>query len=67
MNEPPKDYDKQFDLEPSEYGPADRQQPFWGFNAKTVAILFVVGFLANAIATRIIAGYWPYWLRSLLG
>lgn len=67
MNEAPKDYDKQFDLEPSEFGPADRQQPFWGLNAKTFLILAIVGFIASQFAGWVVYGETPILLQPFLG
>lgn len=60
------EFDKQVDLEPSEFGPGDRPQPFWGINAKYTAIMFLASFPISAIAARIVYGQWPYWLRSFL-
>jgi len=59
-------FDKQFDLESSEYREGDAPEPFWGFNAKTTAILFIVAMLANVVMTRLIYGSFPYWVRPLL-
>lgn len=61
------EFNKQVDLHPAEFGPIDRPEPFWGMNAKTLLILFVVGFVVNTLASRVIYGEWPYWLRPLLG
>lgn len=60
-------FDKHFDLEPSEFRELDVPQPFWGFNAKTTAILFLVGIISNVILTRLIYGSFPYWIQSFLG
>lgn len=59
-------FSKQIDLEPSEFGPIDRHQPFWGESAKYFALLFVVGFMVNTLASRLVYGEWPYFLRWLL-
>lgn len=60
-------YDKQLDLDPSEYGPGERKQPFWGYNAKTIGILFVVGFIASQFAGWLVYGDTPLLLRPFLG
>lgn len=61
-----KKYDKQVDLHPTEFGPAERPEPFWGENAKDVAILLLTGFVVSTLAGRVIYGEWPYWLLPLL-
>lgn len=63
---PDDDFDKQFDLEPTEYREAERPEPFWGFNAKHTFILFAASFPIAAVASLIVYGEPPYWLRWLL-
>lgn len=59
-------FDKQFDLEPSEYRKSDAREPFWGFNGKDTLILFLTGLIVAPIATVLVTGQFPYWLRSFL-
>jgi hypothetical protein len=59
-------FDKDFDLEPTEYRREDQPEPFWGYNAKHIGILFALSFPIGAIMTRIIYGDWPYWVEPLL-
>lgn len=66
LNEPPKDYDKFYDLEDSEYGPSDRPQPFWGINGKHTLILLLASFPISAVATWLVTGQFPYWVKSFL-
>lgn len=57
---------KILDLEPSEYGPADRQQPFLGVNGRYFLILFALSFPISAAATWLVTGQFPYWVKPLL-
>ena len=59
-------FDKQFDLEPTEYREESRPEPFWGFNAKHTLILFALGFPVSAVAIWLVTGQFPYWLMPLL-
>jgi hypothetical protein len=59
-------FDKDFDLEPTEYRREDQPEPFWGYNARVTLILFVAAFPISAIAHLIVYGQLPYWLRPLL-
>lgn len=59
-------FNKQFDLEPSEYRPIDAPEPFWGINAKDTAILFLVAMVADVVMTRLVYGSFPYWVRPFL-
>lgn len=61
-----KRFDKQFDLEPTEYRKSDQREPIFGFNAKDTLILFLTGLIVAPIATVLVTGQFPYWLRSLL-
>lgn len=63
---PDDEFNKVFDLEESEYGPADRSQPFLGVNGKHFLILFAASFPLAAIASLIVYGQLPYWLQWLL-
>lgn len=66
MAKPDSDFDKIFDLEPSEYRQADQPEPFWGRDAKYVGIMFAASFPIGAIMTRIVYGAWPYWVGPVL-
>lgn len=61
-----KRYDKQFDLEPTEYRKSDAKEPFWGFNGKATLILFLVALIVGPIVARLVTGQFPYWLRPFL-
>lgn len=61
-----RDYDKDFDLEPTEWRKSDAPEPFWGFNAKVVGQLFLLGFVVNAVASTVVHGELPLLLRWLL-
>lgn len=63
---PDEDFNKIFDLEPTEFRQEDRPEPFWGFNAKHTLILFAVGIIASVIMTRLVYGQFPYWFLPLL-
>lgn len=63
---PDKDFDKQVDLDPTEYRPSDQPEPFWGYAAKPTLILFLASIPISAIASLIVYGELPYWLRSFL-
>lgn len=63
---PDDDFDKQIDLDGSEFRKSDEPEPFWGYNAKHTLILFIVGMVLTAILSRIIYGSFPYWLQPLL-
>lgn len=63
---PERDFRKQFNLEPSEYGPEDRRQPFLGVNGKNFLILFVLSFPVSAVAMWLVTGQFPYWVKPLL-
>lgn len=60
-------FDKDFDLEPTEYREEHRPEPFFGYNAKTTLILFALGFPVSAFFTWLVTGQFPYWLRPFLG
>jgi len=59
-------FDKQFDLEPTEYREESKPEPFWGYNGRDTLILFVLSFPIGAIATWLVTGRFPYWLLPLL-
>lgn len=59
-------FDKDFDLEPSEYRREDQPEPFWGRDAKYVGIMFVLAFPISAAAMWVVTGQFPYWLQPLL-
>lgn len=61
-----KRFDKQFNLESTEYRKSDEPEPFWGFAAKDTFILLLVGLIVAPIATVLVTGQFPYWLRSFL-
>lgn len=61
-----KRYDKQVDLEPTEYTYEGKHEPAFGPNALQFLIVFLLGFPVSAIMTFIVTGQFPYWLRSLL-
>lgn len=58
-----KRFDKQFDLEKSEYRKSDAKEPFWGFNAVYVGIMLLLSLPIGAIASWLVTGQFPYWLR----
>ena len=60
------DYDKVFELEPTEFRHHDAPEPFLGFNGKYVLILFVAGFPIAAVATWLVTGQFPYWVQPVL-
>jgi hypothetical protein len=59
-------FNKQFDLEPTEYRKADAREPFWGFNARDTLILFAVALVVGPIVTRLVTGRFPYWVQHFL-
>lgn len=59
-------FDKDFDLEPTEYRKAETPEPFFGFNAKPVLFLFLASFPISAAATWLVTGRFPYWLQHFL-
>lgn len=63
---PDDEFDKQFDLHPSEWHHEAKPEPFWGPEAKYVGIMFLLGFPISAFATLLVTGELPYWLRHLL-
>lgn len=60
-------FDKQFDLEPTEYREESKPEPFFGYNARYVGSMFLLSFPIGAIATWLVTGQFPYWLQHLLG
>jgi hypothetical protein len=56
-------FNKQFDLEPTEYRKSDVKEPFWGFNAAYVGIMLLLSLPIGAIASWLVTGQFPYWLR----
>ena len=63
---PENQFDKVLDLEPTEYREASRPEPFFGPAGKPVAILFALSFPITALATVLVTGELPYWLKHLL-
>jgi len=61
-----KKFDKQFDLEATEYRREEQPEPFLGYNGKNVIILFLASFPISAVAVRIVYGQWPYWVGPML-
>jgi hypothetical protein len=61
-----KKFDKQLDLESSEYRKTEAREPFWGFNAKHTLILFLAGLVVGPIVTRLVTGQFPYWVQHFL-
>lgn len=61
-----KRFDKQFDLEPTEYRQSEAPEPFWGYAAKNTFILFAVGLVVGPIATWLVTGRFPYWVQYFL-
>lgn len=59
-------FDKQLDLEKTEWRKAEEPEPFWGFNAKSVLIMLVVGLAATVLASWLVTGRFPYWFQALL-
>ena len=54
------------DLHPSQWEKIDKPQPFFGENGSHFLILFLLGFPVSALATLLVTGEFPYWLRHLL-
>lgn len=63
---PDHEFNKQFDLEETEYRVGDAPEPFWGPEAKYVGIMFLLGFPVSALAALLVTGEFPYWLRNLI-
>jgi hypothetical protein len=63
---PDDEFRKSLDLDRSEYREAHRPEPIFGHAAKPVLILFLLGFPISALATLLVTGEFPYWLRHLL-
>ncbi len=61
-----KKFDKQFDLEPTEYREESQPEPFFGYNALYVAIMLALSFPITATAMWLVTGQFPYWLLPLL-
>lgn len=64
-----KDDDKYLhdvDLHPNEWSREGSHVPFWGPAAKPMLILFLVGMVANVVATKLVTGATPYWFLPLL-
>lgn len=59
-------FDKQFDLEPTEYREESQPEPFWGYNALYFVIMLALSFPIGAAATWLVTGQFPYWLKPLL-
>ena len=59
-------FNKQLDLEKSEYRKSDAKEPFWGFNAFPVLVVFLVSLIVGPIATRLVTGQFPYWVKPFL-
>ena len=59
-------FNKLLDLEPEEWREASRPEPFWGFNAKPLLMLFLVGMAASVVMTKLVTGATPYWFLPLL-
>jgi hypothetical protein len=67
MNDGPrKDYDKFLDLEGSEYRRSEDPEPFWGFAAKPVIVMFLAAFPVSAVVTYLVTGQFPYWTMPVL-
>lgn len=60
-------FDKDFDLEPTEYRREDQPEPFLGYNGKYYLIMFALAWPIGAIVSYLVTGQFPYWLRPLLG
>jgi hypothetical protein len=54
------------DLERSEWGEADRRQPFFGVNGKYFLTMFALAFPVTALATWLVTGRFPYWVKPVL-
>ncbi len=58
-----RDFDKQVDLDPSEYNYKGKREPAFGPGALPFAIMFVLSFPLAAIVHLVVYGTLPYWLR----
>jgi hypothetical protein len=63
---PDGDFDKIIDLDAVEIGRTPPKEPFFGPAAMPTLILFLLGFPVSALATLLVTGEFPYWLRHLL-
>ena len=63
---PEDDFTKRFDLEPTEFRKEDQPEPFFGYNGKHTLILFLAAFPVVAIASWLVTGQFPYWVRPIL-
>jgi hypothetical protein len=61
-----KKFDKQFDLESSEYRKTEAREPFWGFNAIPTIGALLAGLITLPFATWLVTGRFPYWVQHFL-
>lgn len=54
------------DLEETEWSSDEKHEPFFGPEAGGLFIMFLAGFPIAALATLLVTGELPYWLRHLL-
>ena len=59
---PDGDFDKQLDLEPSEYTYQGKHEPAFGPNAIAFVVLLVLSLPLSAIINYVVRGQWPYWV-----
>jgi hypothetical protein len=60
------EYDKQVDLEPTEYTYKGKHEPAFGPGAKPMLIMFAIAMVLGPVISRIVNGQWPYWVRPWL-
>lgn len=61
-----KRFDKQFDLEPTEYRKSAAPEPFWGFNAIPMIGSLLAGLISLPFVTWLVTGRFPYWAQHFL-
>lgn len=62
-----KDFDKQVDLDPSEYSYKGKHEPAFGRGALPFVVMLILSFLLAPIISYLVTGHLPYWVRPLLG
>lgn len=66
---PDDEFNKQFDLEQTEFRRSEAREPFWGFGAPILVyglIMVALSLPISAAATWLVTGQFPYWLRPFL-
>lgn len=68
MKRPPADTkDKPLvDLHPSEWTHEKKREPIFGPGGKPFVVLFLLSFPVSALATWLVTGQFPYWVKPVL-